>query len=45
MTTATPKTIDAFRDHGLVRVSLEENLDDARSVVETLDLAGISLWM
>jgi transaldolase / glucose-6-phosphate isomerase len=43
VTTVTPKTIAAFRDHGRPRASLEEDLDDAHRVVETLDRVGISL--
>ena len=43
VTTVTPKTIDAFRDHGRPRASLEEDLDDASRVLDTLDRVGISL--
>jgi transaldolase/glucose-6-phosphate isomerase len=43
VTTVTPKTIDAFRDHGQPRARLEEGVDDARRVVETLDRIGVSL--
>ena len=43
VTTVTPKTIDAFRDHGRPRPSLEEGLDDASRVLDTLDRVGISL--
>lgn len=41
--TVPPPTLDAFRDHGKPRASLEENLDDARAVLEGLQKAGISL--
>ena len=41
--TVPPATLDAFRDHGTPRDSLEENLDDARSVLEELEKSGISL--
>src|SRR4051812_47258978 len=41
--TVPPATLDAFRDHGKVRDSLEENVDDARRVLEELDKSGISL--
>jgi transaldolase/glucose-6-phosphate isomerase len=41
--TVPPATLDAFRDHGKPRDSLEENVDDARSVLAALDKAGISL--
>ena len=34
--TVPPATLDAFRDHGKVRDSLEENIEDARSVLEEL---------
>ena len=43
VTTVTPKTIAAFRDHGRPRPSLEEGLDDASGVLITLDGVGISL--
>jgi transaldolase / glucose-6-phosphate isomerase len=43
VTTVTPKTIDAFRDHGQPRARLEEGLDDAHRVVEALDRIGVSL--
>jgi transaldolase/glucose-6-phosphate isomerase len=43
VTTVTPKTIDAFRDHGRPHASIEEDLDDASRVLETLDQVGISL--
>jgi transaldolase / glucose-6-phosphate isomerase len=41
--TITPATLDAFRDHGRLRSSLEEHVDDARATLEALALAGISL--
>src|SRR5262245_33433337 len=41
--TVPPATLDAFRDHGKVRDSLEENIEDARHVLEELDKSGISL--
>src|SRR6185369_12025504 len=41
--TVPPATIDAFRDHGKVRDSLEENVEDARRVLEDLEKSGISL--
>ena len=41
--TVPPATLDAFRDHGKLRDSLEENIDDARRVLEELDKSGISL--
>ncbi|WP_022719600.1 bifunctional transaldolase/phosoglucose isomerase [Rhodopseudomonas sp. B29] len=41
--TVPPATLDAFRDHGKPRDSLEENLDDARAALEGLQKAGISL--
>jgi transaldolase / glucose-6-phosphate isomerase len=36
-------TMDAFRDHGKLRDSLEENVDDARQVLAELEKSGISL--
>ena len=41
--TVPPATLDAFRDHGKLRDSLEENVDDARRVLEELEKSGISL--
>jgi transaldolase/glucose-6-phosphate isomerase len=41
--TVPPATLDAFRDHGVPRDSLEENLDDARRALEALERCGISL--
>ncbi len=45
--TIPPATMDAFRDHGHVRASLTENLDDARHVMAEverlkLDLPGVT---
>ena len=36
-------TMDAFRDHGKLRASLEEDLPAARHVMATLDRLGISI--
>jgi transaldolase / glucose-6-phosphate isomerase len=41
--TVPPATLDAFRDHGKPRDSLEENIEDARSVLEEFARSGISL--
>ena len=41
--TMPEKTMDAFRDHGKVRDSLTENVDDATQTLAALDRAGISL--
>src|SRR5207253_306073 len=41
--TMPPATLDAFRDHGKLRDSLEENVDDARRVLEELERSGVSL--
>jgi transaldolase/glucose-6-phosphate isomerase len=41
--TVPPATLDAFRDHGNLRDSLEENIDDARRVLAELERSGISL--
>src|SRR6201999_641883 len=41
--TVPPATLDAFRDHGKLRNSLEENIDDARRVLDELQKSGISL--
>ena len=41
--TVPPATLDAFRDHGTPRDSLEENIEDARHVLSELEKSGISL--
>lgn len=41
--TVPPATLDAFRDHGTPRDSLEENIEDARRVLDELERSGISL--
>jgi transaldolase/glucose-6-phosphate isomerase len=41
--TVPPATLDAFRDHGKLRDSLEENIGNARSVLAELEKSGISL--
>ena len=41
--TVPPATLDAFKDHGKVRRSLEENLDETRAVLEKLGALGIDI--
>jgi len=41
--TVPPATLDAFRDHGRVRLSLEEDVDEAKAVIDSLEGLGISL--
>jgi transaldolase / glucose-6-phosphate isomerase len=41
--TLPPSTMDAFRDHGKVRASLEENVDQAEQTMATLERSGISI--
>lgn len=41
--TVPPATLDAFRDHGLIRDSLEENVGEARQILADLEKTGISL--
>jgi transaldolase/glucose-6-phosphate isomerase len=41
--TLPPSTMDAFRDHGKVRPSLEENVDGAGRLMATLEQSGISI--
>jgi len=41
--TIPPATFDAFRDHGRVRASLTENLDDAAKTMLALEKAGVSM--
>lgn len=43
--TIPPATLDAFRDHGRVRASLEEDVDGARHTMDDLARAGISMKM
>lgn len=41
--TVPPATLDAFRDHGQVRASLEEDVDNAVAILESLKAQGIVL--
>jgi transaldolase/glucose-6-phosphate isomerase len=41
--TVPPATLDAFRDHGQPRDSLDENIEEAGHVLAELDRSGISL--
>jgi len=41
--TVPPATMDAFRNHGKVRASLEENVDEAKQTMAALDRSGISI--
>jgi transaldolase len=41
--TMPEETIEAFQDHGEVRLSLEEGIDDARKVFEDVEAAGVSV--
>jgi len=41
--TIPPATLDAFRDHGVPRASLESGLDEAREVMGKLAACGISM--
>ncbi|WGS22242.1 MULTISPECIES: bifunctional transaldolase/phosoglucose isomerase [unclassified Bradyrhizobium] len=41
--TMPPATLEAFRDHGKLRDSLEEDIDNARRVLDELEKSGISL--
>lgn len=41
--TVPPATLDAFRDHGQVRPSLEEDVDEAAAMLEALKTQGITL--
>src|ERR1700759_4578086 len=41
--TVPPATLEAFRDHGKLRDSLEENIDEAAHVLAELEKSGISL--
>jgi transaldolase len=41
--TIPPATFDAFRDHGRVRPSLTENVEEAEKTMASLEKAGISM--
>ena len=41
--TITPATIEAFRDHGRLRASVEDDIDDAQASLAALERVGISL--
>ncbi|HVB88359.1 MAG TPA: bifunctional transaldolase/phosoglucose isomerase [Candidatus Dormibacteraeota bacterium] len=41
--TIPPATFDAFRDHGVPRASLEENVDDAKKTMQDLARVGVSM--
>ena len=41
--TVPPATLEAFRDHGRVRDSLEENIEEARHILAELEKSGVSL--
>ena len=41
--TMPPETLEAFRDHGVARETLSEEVDRAQSTIDTLDEVGISL--
>ncbi|HEY7544449.1 MAG TPA: transaldolase [Blastocatellia bacterium] len=41
--TLPPQTLAAFRDHGKVRISIEDNLDEDRALLRLLEEVGISL--
>jgi transaldolase/glucose-6-phosphate isomerase len=41
--TIPPSTMDTFRDHGKVRASLEENIEQAEQIMTTLEKVGISI--
>jgi transaldolase/glucose-6-phosphate isomerase len=41
--TLPPATYDAFKDHGKVRMTLEEDVDEAKRVLEQFEAKGFSL--
>jgi transaldolase len=41
--TLPPQTIEAFRDHGTVRRTVDANVDEARRVIEQLETLDISM--
>ena len=38
-----PATLDAFRDHGQVHASLEDEIESAHAIMAALEQVGISL--
>jgi transaldolase/glucose-6-phosphate isomerase len=40
--TITPATLEAFRDHGRLRASLEDSIEEARATIAALERVGIS---
>lgn len=43
ITTIPPKTMDAFRDHGTIQLTLTQRLEDARHVLAEVDRLGLAL--
>ncbi len=41
--TMPPQTIEAFRDHGVVARTVDQNVDEAKRDIQALEAAGISL--
>ncbi|MEX2152904.1 MAG: transaldolase [Gemmatimonadaceae bacterium] len=41
--TVPPQTLEAFKDHGDVRRTVDENVDEAKRVIEQLEKLGISM--
>jgi transaldolase len=38
-----PQTIDAFRDHGVVKRTVDRGIDDAKAVLRSLNTNGIKI--
>jgi len=41
--TMPPQTIEAFRDHGVVKRTVDVGVDEAQQVIETLGREGVSI--
>ena len=41
--TMPPQTIDAFRDHGIVKRTVDAKIDDARKTIDQIEAQGISM--
>jgi transaldolase / glucose-6-phosphate isomerase len=41
--TVPPQTLEAFRDHGIAKNTLMDNLDEARKVIQEVDSLGVSM--
>jgi transaldolase len=38
-----PKTLEAFRDHGIVAITIDQQVDEAEQAMRQLALVGVSI--